>query len=245
MTRTVLGSFLFRGDAVFKPVSVLSGGEKTRLALVKQLLDPPNLLLMDEPTTHLDMASIDALTAALQQYQGTLVFISHDVHFIRSIANRTLHISAGVPVRYAGGYDYYLEKSQAGSEQEALVAGEQLADHRPAGADRQTSAPKPSVFKSKEQKRAEARARQEKAEARKAAKRKVDHLEREITALEERQRDLTAKLEDPELYTGGGDVMELNRELLAVTERLEELSGEWENAAGELASVDGCDARKG
>ena len=104
--RTVLGSFLFRGDDVFKHVAILSGGEKTRLALVKLLLDPPNLLLMDEPTTHLDVGSIDALIGALQQYEGTLIFISHDVHFIRAMAKTVLHISAGLLTPYAGDYQY-------------------------------------------------------------------------------------------------------------------------------------------
>src|SRR6185503_16961836 len=98
--RTVLGSFLFRGDDVFKKVKVLSGGEKSRLALVKLLLDPPNLLLMDEPTTHLDMASIDALVEALQQFQGTVIFISHDVYFIRAIAKQVLHVKHGRVHRY-------------------------------------------------------------------------------------------------------------------------------------------------
>src|ERR1043165_4993106 len=126
--RTVLGSFLFRGDDVFKTVSVLSGGEKSRLALVRMLLDPPNLLLMDEPTTHLDVGSIDALIGALKQYHGTLVFISHDVHFIRAIATSVLRVTAGANPTggrltfYPGDYDYYLDKSKATSARTALTA---------------------------------------------------------------------------------------------------------------------------
>ena len=134
--RTVLGSFLFRGDDVFKTVSVLSGGEKSRLALVRLLLDPPNLLLMDEPTTHLDVGSIDALIGALKQYHGTLIFISHDVHFIRAIATSVLHVTARCePARgkltfYPGDYDYYLDKSKATSAQTALTAGRDVQSQR-------------------------------------------------------------------------------------------------------------------
>src|SRR5258708_509338 len=137
--RTVLGSFLFRGDDVSKPVGVLSGGEKTRLALVKLLLDPPNLLLMDEPTTHLDIGSIDALIAALQQYEGTLIFISHDVHFIRAMAQTVLHISAGKLTPYAGDYQYYLDKSRATSERAALTAGDKLTNAQPVTAPTPTA----------------------------------------------------------------------------------------------------------
>jgi ATP-binding cassette, subfamily F, member 3 len=122
--RSVLGAFLFRGDDVFKPVRVLSGGEKSRLALAKLLLDRPNCLLMDEPTTHLDMASIGALIYALRHYEGTILFVSHDVHFIRSIATSVLHIRNGILKFYPGDYDYYLEKSKAASDRTALIAGE-------------------------------------------------------------------------------------------------------------------------
>ncbi|MDG1671671.1 MAG: ABC-F family ATP-binding cassette domain-containing protein, partial [Akkermansiaceae bacterium] len=111
--RSILGSFLFKKDDVQKRVGVLSGGEKSRLSLVKFLVDPPNLLLMDEPTTHLDMTSIEALVSALKQYEGTLVFISHDVHFIRSLAEHTWHVADGEVKKYSGGYDYYLQKSGA------------------------------------------------------------------------------------------------------------------------------------
>lgn len=109
--RAILGSFLFRKEDVYKRCKVLSGGEKSRLNLVKFLVDPPNLLLMDEPTTHLDINSIEGLTQSLQRYEGTLVFISHDVHFIRSLATKVLHINNGKVTAYSGGYDYFLEKS--------------------------------------------------------------------------------------------------------------------------------------
>ena len=127
--RTLLGAFLFRGDDVFKKVKVLSGGEKSRLALVKLLLSPPNFLLLDEPTTHLDMASIDAVIQALKDYTGTLIFVSHDLHFIRALGKRTIRIEAGKITNFAGDYDYYLWKSGSASAQTGLIEG--LRDARP------------------------------------------------------------------------------------------------------------------
>jgi ATP-binding cassette subfamily F protein 3 len=111
--RAILGSFMFRKDDIYKPTKVLSGGEKTRLNLIKFLVDPPNLLLMDEPTTHLDILTVESLTLALERYEGTLVFISHDVHFIRKLATKVLHVNAGQVTAYTGGYDYFLEKTGA------------------------------------------------------------------------------------------------------------------------------------
>jgi len=120
--RGILGSFLFRKDDIHKRTSVLSGGEKTRLNLIKFLVDPPNLLLMDEPTTHLDIHTVESLTLALGSYEGTLVFISHDVHFIRQLATKVLHVKEGRVSPYPGGYDYFLEKTAAGDERAAITA---------------------------------------------------------------------------------------------------------------------------
>jgi ATP-binding cassette subfamily F protein 3 len=232
--RTVLGSFLFRGDDVFKSVAVLSGGEKSRLALVKLLLDPPNLLLMDEPTTHLDIGSIDALIGALKQYHGTLIFISHDVHFIRAIATSVLHINAG-PAQagsrltfYPGNYQYYLDKSKAISARTALTAGSspnhgQLAT--------QNVAPRAGGLRAqKAQRRLQAEARNAIARGKREKEKQVQALEMKIAALEGQQRELVAALEDPAAYQAGGRAVALNRELSAVTDDLSRLTKEWETA---------------
>ena len=233
--RTVLGSFLFRGDDVFKVTSVLSGGEKTRLALVKLLLDPPNLLLVDEPTTHLDIGSIDALVSALSQYDGTLIFISHDVYFIRAVAKTVLHINAGKLTPYAGNYDYYLEKSKAISARAALTSnGAGLGNAQPVLASRAGSLPepkKPGLRETREARRVEADRRKEKAKAKREHEKRLHELEQQILTLEGRQKELTAELEKPDTYNAGGGVMQLNRELLAVTEDLARATGEWEGAS--------------
>jgi ATP-binding cassette subfamily F protein 3 len=225
--RTVLGSFLFRGDDVFKSVAVLSGGEKSRLALVKLLLDPPNLLLMDEPTTHLDVGSIDALLGALKQYHGTLIFISHDVHFIRAIATSVLHINSGLLTSYPGDYDYYLDKSKAASARTALTAGQNLPD-RPLNG---SLAPRgPGLREQKAQKRLETEARNAVAKARREKEKRVHELEMKIAALESQQRELAAALEDPAAYQPGGRATAINRDLSSVADDLARLTTEWETA---------------
>jgi ATP-binding cassette subfamily F protein 3 len=112
--RTILGAFLFTGDDSDKRVKVLSGGEKSRLILAKLLINPPNFLLLDEPTTHLDVDAVDALVKALTDYEGTLVFISHDIYFVRSIANTVFEVKDGRIRKFSSSFDYYLEKKGQG-----------------------------------------------------------------------------------------------------------------------------------
>ncbi len=238
--RTLLGCFLFKDDDVFKKVAVLSGGEKSRLALVRILLDPPNLLLMDEPTTHLDMASIDALVAALSEYTGTLVFISHDVYFIRALATKVLHVHSGRLTPYSGDYDYYLEKTRASSARVALTApvdGRPVGkptNGRPAGAARAEEVPDAAKVTQKDRK-------QQAAEMRKmvsAQKRAVVNFENWIAAAEKRQQDFTAELERSETYSKPGRVQEINQSLRTLAEEIERLNTNWEAAATRLAELE-------
>ena len=250
--RTLLGCFLFRGDDVFKRVSVLSGGEKSRLALVRLLLDPPNLLLMDEPTTHLDLSSVDALAFALDQFEGTLIFISHDVYFIRALANHVIHINAGRLTPYPGGYQYYLDKTKAESARAGLTAGgagatagaqarnTQHATRRFHQLSSATSSALPGdvALSRKDQKRFAAEERQARSRERKARQQVVERLESEIHTLESRQTELVAELEQPETYDKPGRPSELNRELVDIQQRLAQLNPEWEQAATRLAEVE-------
>lgn len=238
--RTLLGCFLFRGDDVFKKVDVLSGGEKSRLALVKLLLDPPNLLLMDEPTTHLDMSSIDALAYALDQFQGTLIFISHDVYFIRALANHVVHVNAGQLTHYPGGYQYYLDKTRAESERAGLTAAGQTTfptdtSKRLRPSNEEVGAIVPSR---KDQKRLEAEQRQTRSRQRRAQQERVAQLETEIQQLEAHQAELTCELEKPETYERNGRAVQINRELMDIQQRLAKLAPEWETQATRLNEME-------
>jgi len=227
--RTLLGNFLFSDDDVFKKVGVLSGGEKSRLALAKLLLNPPNFLLLDEPTTHLDMGSIDTLIEALSQFNGTMVFISHDVHFIRKIASHVIHIEQGKLRHYPGPYDYYLEKT---GQQPARAAETSLTNgslvKAPDGAKREDA---------KTRKRREAEARQVLSKKRKSQQAVIDKSEVRISSLEKRQGEIAGLLEQPETYSAGGQAQQLNRELMEINDELEQLNDRWSVAVDALNAI--------
>jgi len=226
--RTILGAFLFRKDDVFKKCSVLSGGEKSRLALARLLVDPPNLLLMDEPTTHLDIASIDALLFALSQYDGTFIFISHDVYFIRQLAKTVLHVHSGRLTPYAGDYDYYLEKSKASNARAALTAG--FTDARPKQ-DAPAAKPAPAAATVPARKHAT-------PNEIKKQHTEVHRLEEEVSKLEARQNELASALEAPETYTDKGKFHHLNLELSTIVDQLAVATAAWEQAAEKLAEME-------
>jgi ATP-binding cassette subfamily F protein 3 len=220
----------------------LSGGEKSRLALVRLLLDPPNLLLMDEPTTHLDVGSIDALIGALKQYHGTLIFISHDVHFIHAIATSVLHITAGANrtgsnlTFYPGDYDYYLDKSKATSARIALTAGGDAPEINSVAAAKVRKQSVPGLRKQKAQKRLEAESRNAITKARREKEKRVHELETKIAALEEQQKELAATLEDPAAYRPGGRAIAINRDLSAFSHDLARLTAEWESVTATVSA---------
>jgi ATP-binding cassette subfamily F protein 3 len=226
--RSALGAFLFCGDDVFKPVRVLSGGEKSRLALAKILLERPNCLLMDEPTTHLDMASIEALIQGLRQYEGTLLFVSHDLYFIRSIATSVLHIRGGILRYYPGDYDYYLQKSEAASERVGLIAGEAL--------EKKLNEVRTSDG-SRERKRLEAEERQARFKTKKELEKELSFLERRILDLEGRQKELVGLLENRQTADNAPRVVEINEELKAIVNELTSLSPEWDRLVDAAQSL--------
>src|SRR5437588_848099 len=200
--------WLFIVGCNIRPSAVNARYWSARMALVRLLLDPPNLLLMDEPTTHLDVGSIDALIGALKQYHGTLIFISHDVHFIRAIATSVLHITAGANrtgsklTFYPGDYQYYIDKSKATSARIALTAGS-----APNNGERITgnaARAAGGLRKQKGQKRLEAEARSAISKTKREKEKRVHELEIKIATLEAHQKELAGALEDPAVYTPGG-----------------------------------------
>jgi ATP-binding cassette subfamily F protein 3 len=211
-----LGAFLFSGDDVEKKVSVLSGGEKARLALAKMLLRPANLLVLDEPTNHLDVASCERLEQALCAYRGTLLFISHDRTLIDAVASRLVEVRAGTLTVHLGGWEDYCRRAQA-----AARPGE-------AGPD-EGAAASPD-----KQERLRARSREREASRRQErARRRLAAVEEEIVSLEGELETLGWKLGSPEIFRDGDAVRALEAERTRLRERIADLYRAWESLAEE------------
>ncbi|OVE74237.1 hypothetical protein BVX94_00900 [bacterium B17] len=212
--RSMLGGFGFTGSDVDKNVQVLSGGEKVRLAFARMLIDPPNFLLLDEPTTHLDLAAREALESALCDYQGTLCFVSHDIEFVRNVAENIVAMTPPGITRYPGGYDYYCEKISAGPaiNKQAVETGKS---------------------KQKANRRERAEVVQKYGKLRKELQREINKIEKRIEGFEAEQQDLVEKLS-----LDSADYETLNRSLQSVQQKLCDYNMRWEAFAIELDELE-------
>jgi ATP-binding cassette subfamily F protein 3 len=205
--RNTLAAFLFYGDDVFKQVKALSGGERGRLSLAKLMLSNANFLILDEPTNHLDATSKEILENALNEYEGTLLYVSHDRYFINRTATRILELADGTFTSYPGNYDYYLEKKSPEAKGQS-ISGPAL------------TLPSENKLSWQEQK------------AKDAAKRKKDNrikrIEEEISALEAKKSETEALMSDPKIATDAEKLTELSKESGELDEKLNSLYTEWE-----------------
>ncbi len=232
--RSLLGAFLFTGDAVDKQVRVLSGGEKSRVALAKMLVRPANLMLLDEPTNHLDMSSQEVLQEAMAQYEGSIVVVSHNRFFVNAFVNKVLEIKDGHATLYEGNVDDYLERrsrlAEAANRQDADLSGQ---DRQPPtsqepqrGADR------------KEQRRQRAQERQALQRKLGPWKKKNDAIEAEIAQEEARKAELETLMADPQLYGDQKRWTEVSREYTQVQRHLERAYQRWEEAQEAIAAIE-------
>ncbi|MCY1063059.1 ABC-F family ATP-binding cassette domain-containing protein [Nannocystis sp. SCPEA4] len=247
--RTILGAFLFSGDDVEKPIRVLSGGERARVALAKLLLKPGNLLLMDEPTNHLDLESSESLAESLKTYDGTLLFVSHNRSFVRALATRIWDVEGGKVETYPGTLDEYMDSSRRRREGESTPtrapAPARALEHAPKGRSEQTGRndkvqtdraepPKPG----REARRREAERRSERNRLLGPLRKRVTAMEGEIATLEAEQRRRSALLADPATYADNARRSELLDGYRRDATALEELTARWEVAQAELEGME-------
>jgi len=221
--RSILGAFLFKGNDVFKKIGVLSGGEKSRVALTKILLTKSNFIVLDEPTNHLDISSKKVLQKALINFSGSLILVSHDVDFLLPIVSKVVDIRNGNIQTFIGGIDYYLHKRKElninNAEQKITIRSE-------------------SVTTKKEQKRIEAEKRQTKYNATKDLISEIALLEKKIEDLEEKEKKIEITLAKPETYNDPKKAFSLNKEFKIIKEELSGVTTKWEELSEELVNIE-------
>ena len=211
--RNLLAAFLFTGDDVFKPIQALSGGEKGRVSLAKLMLSEANFLILDEPTNHLDITSKEILEEALSNYEGTVLYVSHDRYFINKTATRILDLTNQKLVNYIGNYDYYLEKKEELTQIYAPDIQEEAVETK-------TSAVK---LDWKQQKEEQARLRKKENDLKKT--------EALIEELETRDSKIDEEMAKPEVATNVAECVRLSKEKAEIAQKLEELYEKWEELA--------------
>ena len=226
--RTLLGTFLFSGDEIEKKVSILSGGEKSRLVLAKMLLKPTNFLLLDEPTSHLDIPSRNVLEMALKQFQGTLCLITHDRHLINRIINKVIEIHQGILHTFPGNYDYYLFKKE-----QRLIEEAQEGEIQP----QVEATRKKSSYKSKEEKKRDAEQQDEYRRQRSLLKKRLQEVEHSLSEATQQLEDLNRRLSDPSLYLHQKETYETVQTHKVTQERVKTLTKSWESLALELEEL--------
>ena len=226
--RNILGSFLFSGDDIHKPISVLSGGEKSRLALLKILLTESNFLILDEPTNHLDLRTKEIFQNALLNYRGTLVIVSHDRYFLDHLVHRVIEIRDGGILDYPGNYSYFIEKRKALMEEQNASVMQKIGD----GSGKSIAA-----AKTKEEKRREAEDRNRLSRARRALEKDLQGVEAEITTRESRKAEIEAQLCNPETLKDGSRIKSLNMELKTIAAALEADYLSWNDLAARIEDV--------
>jgi len=224
--RTILGCFLFHGDDVFKKVSVLSGGEKSRLALARMLMQPANFLIFDEPTNHLDMQSKKILQQALDQYEGTYMIVSHDRDFLDPIVDKVLEVRPQTINTFLGNVSYYLEKVEEREVAEDKLNQEKSSSNNGSGLSR------------KEERRIEAQKRQQKYDQLKPLKKEIDPLEDRIKKMETRKDEIEELMSQPDFYEDEERVKEISMEYDKLKAELVEVYKKWEDIAMQISEIE-------